>query len=722
MFERLKIFKVLNLLSSIKDKMKKLNLSPIKNIVDKIKRADLSYVKNMTNKIKKPDLSFSNSVVVKIVIQVAILVILICGILGITACYSSYKSMEKNIHSSIQDRAKDASELIASMLKQQSEVMTEIASRKEIESMNPDLEVPVMQERAKALKYTSLNVMDLKGLAYTQDGEKTNMDLNSSKSRYLKEALKGNVDIEGPYFNVNGDQIVAIAVPIKDENSKVIGVLFSNISMQNLNKFVQSMKVGKSGYCFIIDEEGTKVVHKNLTLVLNGDNTIKNAKKDKSLTSLAILEKDMIKGKVGSGYYTEDGKDMFMAYSPIPNSHWFLGVTIDKKEIFSEVEALKYKIIFVTIIFIVIGLCIALFIAKGIKKPLFKMRKYALELSKFNLDYKIQIKEKDEFGDTASSLNYAMNDIKNIIRQIKEESNQTLKFTNNVNKMFQESNRKLNIVCDESSQICLNMSETLFAIEGVEDKISKVKGKINSMVKEVDEGIILVDNIKKRTSEIKQSTENSRRNLQEYYLKSSEKLKKALESVKVVNTVSKVAEKIKNISKNIKLLALNARIEAVRAGEYGRGFMIVAEEVGKLAVQSSDMVTTIQANVKEILISVVDLADSAEEMLKMMENNILSEYEKVIDLSKEYQNDGIRFQSMIQIFSELVKNVNSSSMEISKVMCSIVDSVNQCTQNSINISNNIGQIENENRSIATVTLQNASKANNLLYTLKKFNT
>lgn len=77
---------------------------------------------------------------------------------------------------------------------------------------------------------------------------------------------------------------------------------------------------------------------------------------------------------------------------------------------------------------------------------------------------------------------------------------------------------------------------------------------------------------------------------------------------------------------------------------------------------------------------------------------------------------------MIQIFSELTENVNSSSVEISEIMDSIVDSANQCTETSINISDNIERIENENKSIAMFTVENASKASNLLHTLKKFNT
>ncbi|MFL0196577.1 methyl-accepting chemotaxis protein [Clostridium sp. WILCCON 0269] len=733
---KIKYSKLLNLLDKIKMKISKFNLPfrnkikvskfnlPFRNKI-KISKLNLPFGNKIRigkfnlsfPKIKKFNLLFLNSVVVKIIAQIGILVILICGVLGVIACYSSYRTMEKSIDSSLRDRAVESSKLIASMLKQESRVMTEIADREEIKSMVPDLQIPVLAKRAQELNYASLNVMDLNGLAYMQSGGKTQINLDSSDSKYLKSALNGNVEIEGPYFNVNGDQIIAVAVPIKNDNNKVVGVLFSNISMVELNKLVQSMKIGQSGYCFIIDKDGTKVVHKNLTLVLNKDNTIKNAQKDKSLTALADLEKNMINGKSGSGYYSEDGKGMFMAYSPIPNSNWSLGLTIDQKEIFSEVQVLKYKIISMTVVFILIGLFIGLFIAGTIKKPLLKIRKYALELSKFNLGYRIKIKEKDEFGDTAAALNYAMDDIAGIIEQVEKQSSQTLESTNNVNEMFEKSNVELRMVSDKSSQISSNMEKTLFSVEEVNKKILKVKDKIQNVVEEADEGLVLTENIKKKAAYIKKNTENSKYSLESYYVKSSKELRRALESVKVVSTVSEMAEKIRNISKRTNLLALNARIEAVRAGEYGKGFMVVAEEVRKLAVQSSDMVNSIQENVKDILISVVELSDSAEGILKMIENNILSDYEKVIKISNEYEEDGMRFKLVIQRFSELTENINQSSMEINEIMCSIVDSVNQCTNASIDISDNIGEIENENKSISIYTMENESRAKELLHIL-----
>ena len=87
--------------------------------------------------------------------------------------YTFYTAMEKNINSSLQDKARESSKLLSSILQQQVRSMTEIAARSEIKSMNPEIQVPVLQERANKLGYSGLYAMDLSGMAYMQTGEKT---------------------------------------------------------------------------------------------------------------------------------------------------------------------------------------------------------------------------------------------------------------------------------------------------------------------------------------------------------------------------------------------------------------------------------------------------------------------------------------------------------------------------------------------------------------------
>ncbi|MCC9296077.1 methyl-accepting chemotaxis protein [Clostridium sp. WLY-B-L2] len=729
------VSKILHIFTRIKERIicylkKKINIVPkmkigstLKkkiNAVPKMKMGSAKIISILKKKINCFSKIRINSVVVKVILQIGILVIFICGFFGILSYYTFYAAMEKNINSSLQDKAQESSKLLSSILQQQVRSMTEIASRNEIESMNPGIQLPILQKRASKLGYSSLCAMDLSGMAYMQTGGKTKIDLESVDSAYLKKAIQGTPAIDGPYFNVDGEEIISVAVPIKDSKDKIKGVLFSNISTSELNKFVQSMRVGKSGYCFIINKDGTKVAHKNLTLVLNKDNTIKNSLKDSSLKELSDIEKNMIQGKSGSGYYRQKGEEMLLAYAPISGVNWYLGLVIDKNEIMSSVNALKYRMAAATFIFILAGIFVGIIIARQIKKPLSNIREYAGELSNFNLSYKIDIKSKDEFGQTVVDLNSALKNIKNMIEYAKDEGLAALNSSNYVNHMFQESEWEIKIISDKTSEITSNMQGVMNSIKEVEESIFSIKNKIENTVNEANSGLNLADNINKKAVSMGDDIENSAHNIEKYYEDSSEKLKESFETIKVVKNISKMLNEMKDVSKKTNILALNALIEASHAGKYGSGFMVVAKEVKKLANKCSDMADNMQNDIKSIIMAVGILVDSSRDVLGFVEKKVMTDYIKVVDISKEYQNDGIKMTGVIKKFYGLMEDINRSQQDLSNIIEKIGASVDKCTDAVSNISSSMNSIKEKDADIALNTDKNAKEAEKLMNIVGQF--
>ena len=127
------------------------------------------------------------------------------------------------------------------------------------------------------------------------------------------------------------------------------------------------------------------------------------------------------------------------------------------------------------------------------------------------------------------------------------------------------------------------------------------------------------------------------------------------------------------------------------------------------------------SNVKNALKSVEKLSKSAENILEILEKNILSDYRKMVDISEDYEKDGRRFESVIKKFCNLMENIDESFLVITKIMCIIVDSSNNGTKASVDISDNIDEIENENKSISVYDMKNVSGSEELLGILSKFN-
>ncbi|NMM64694.1 methyl-accepting chemotaxis protein [Clostridium sp. P21] len=683
----------------------------MKNIIRKMQ---------ITNTLRFLNFNFMDSVGIKIMFQITVLLTFVCGILGYVSYTSSYKTLEYTITSSLEYRASDGALLVSSIINQDIKAMNEIASRPEIQSMNIQIQSPVLLSEAKSLGYINLNVIEPDGLTHFANGGKTQIDLSSINNLYLKETLNGKTAISDPVTNVEGEQIIAISVPIKNQNEQIIGALFCNMSTKKLNEIVQKTKVGKSGYSFIINKEGTKVAHKDLKLVLNKDNTIKNANKDKSLERLAKLENKMIKSEKGSGYYMEDGKEMFMSYSPIPDTEWSMALTIPKKEIFNEANVLKYKFIIMTILFILIGMGVGFIISRWIKRPLLKIKKYAEELSDCNLSHRISIKRKDEFGQTADALNAAINNVEKIIHSVKINGKSTLDSTKDINNMFEKVHKNVENVSFKSHEISANMQQASAYIEELACRSFNIKDEINNTVEEAQNGLRLANSIRNKASVIKNEIEGSRVQILDVYFKSRERLNEALQDTKVVKNVSVMAEVIKDISKKTNMLALNAAIEAARAGDHGKGFSVVADEIRKLSEQSGSVVCDIQENVKNVLNSVEKLSDSAKCVLNVMDNEVLKDYDKIIVVSEDYKEDGNKFQNVIERFNLVLQNVYVSIEEMAINMKTLTKSVGECSEASTDIAGNIGELKEENVNICVKSTKNAKGAEQLLQSISEF--
>ena len=304
----------------------------------------------------------------KITLSVSLLLLFALGTLGGLALVSSSRGLLNNINLMLEDRVKDGAKFIATSIETQMAILEDIAAREDIRSMDWEIQSPVLSEEMKRLGFIEMQVIDLSGVSRSL----TNSMNDFSNSIFCQNALQGVTNISVPVIQADKKRTeIVIATPIK-KSGNIRGALVATIDGIFLSRIVEDIKIGsyQSAYGFLMNSDGTTIAHPNYELVLIQDNDFKNIKTDQELYELVELEKKMSNGETGVGSYVYNKESKFMAYAPVQGTTWSLALTIPVDDLFQTVTSLQLRLIFLTILFIVIGIGISVLLSNSISKPI----------------------------------------------------------------------------------------------------------------------------------------------------------------------------------------------------------------------------------------------------------------------------------------------------------------------------------------------------------------
>jgi methyl-accepting chemotaxis protein len=662
-------------------------------------------------------LKITSTIGFKFIAQISLLLIVVCSVLAFLSYSKASTELKKSTSNSMQSRAVENASLFGKEIKRRIIEVETIAKREGITSMDWDIQKVILEEEAKRLGVERFQISDTNGTTRIPSGKVFDL----SKAANFQKSLSGITFVASPLMSeADKKLILIISTPIKDNSGKVIGVLGSVLDAKIFNGIVQDIKVGNSGYAYVLGNTGKKIAHKDLDLIVSGEIDIEKYANQPEYQDLVSLEKRMINGESGFGEYYSEGNKSYMAFSPIPDTEWSMALTALESEMLSGVAPLRNQMAIFTFIFIMLGLIIGYFIANSIKKPLVQIRNFASELAECNLTYRINLNRNDEFGQTSIALNQAVDNLQNVISLVNTESKGSLESSSNINKIFSGLGMEIQQISAATEEISAGMEESSASIQQVTAMLQTTNEELLNVAKTSKESLSIAEDIKKRADNLKFDSGKSRDRIKEVFESSKENLTKSIEKSNVVKNISMMADEILDIAGRTNLLALNAAIEAARAGEHGRGFAIVADEVRKLAEQSSSSVVEIQNNVSKVLEAVQELSTSSQHLISIMEDKVLGDYDKFLHLSEEYDKDGKVVADIFDNFSKTLQGVNEAINEVFISVSQISKSVQETTSSTSEIAGNVNNIDANSQTILTEVHKNTTSAEVLEKHVEKF--
>lgn len=491
-------------------------------------------------------------------------------------------------------------------------------------------------------------------IAYTD--EYANADYNYPSQEWYTAGVEAQgATWTAPYYDEALDTVlVTTGTPFYTEEGTLLGAVSSDMNAEAILALAQNIEVGKNGWAFLMDENGTLLAHRDAETIED----------DPVLQEISGEFEDSGTERVAYA----DG-DVVVSYTTLAQNGWKLGLVLPESEVYAGVNALLRNVVLIAVVLIILTTVAMYVLASKITKPIRALNEEVKHVAEGDLSRQLTVTSKDETGELTTSFNLMVTNLQNLIASVRESvhtssdavsqlsaiSEETMASSEQISRAIQdvaEGTTNAAAAAEESSNKTTALSEKLSALTVISDSLHQQSEKVDETNQKGSEKTSVLQVKAEQTDEMIGHVEEVVQDLSE----------QMTEVASVVGTIAAISEKTN-------LLALNASIEAAQAGEHGRGFAVVAEEVRKLAEQTAEATRDIRDSMKDIQTKTVAVTDEMANARKLS----IEQFEITEETVASFGEIAKSNTTMSRLVSDMTNHIKDIEVNKEKVVSAIAE-------------------------------------------------